>query len=180
MIARQSRNAAEREFLTRKLAKLEGERRKLLDAYYAGAIDVTMLKAEQDRLGREVRAAEERLTAVDAGLQEWQEVLGTAMRFAANCADAYAKASDRTRRLFNKAVFKKVLVRDGRVAGAEFQEPFDALFSSPEFEYGNVVETTGLEPATPCLQSRTRHFAHQGICASSQVRGNFSPPCSAL
>ncbi len=52
-----------------------------------------------------------------------------------NCADAYTKASDKTRRPFNRAVFKKVVVRDGRVAGAEFQEPFDALFSSPEFAY---------------------------------------------
>jgi hypothetical protein len=60
--------------------------------------------------------------------------------FAANCADAYGKAGDKTRRLFNKAVFKKVLVRNGRVAGADFQEPFDAFFSSPEFEYATVVE----------------------------------------
>ncbi len=61
IIARQARNAGEREFLTRKLARLEGERRKLLDAYYAGAIDVGMLKAEQDRLGKEVRGTQDRL-----------------------------------------------------------------------------------------------------------------------
>ena len=45
--ARQHRNAAEREFLTRKLAKADTERRKLLDAYYAGAIDVTTLKTSR-------------------------------------------------------------------------------------------------------------------------------------
>ena len=73
---------------------------------------------------------------------------------AADCGDAYAKASDKTRRLFNEAVFKKVLVRDGRVAAPGFQEPFDALLSVTEFAYGSVVETMGLEPTTPCLQSR--------------------------
>ncbi|MDA8317348.1 MAG: hypothetical protein M0010_19600 [Actinomycetota bacterium] len=47
--ARQHRNAAEREFLTRKLAKADTERRKLLDAYYATAIDVAMLRRERER-----------------------------------------------------------------------------------------------------------------------------------
>ena len=61
--ARQHRNAAEREFLTRKLAKADTERRKLLDAYYANAIDVTTLKAEQARIAADVRSAEERLAA---------------------------------------------------------------------------------------------------------------------
>ncbi|MGH3181867.1 MAG: recombinase zinc beta ribbon domain-containing protein, partial [Streptosporangiaceae bacterium] len=91
--ARQHRNAAEREFLTRKLAKADTERRKLLDAYYAGAIDVTTLKTEQARIAADVRSAEERLAAVDAHLAEWQEILETAMRFATNCAKAYARAS---------------------------------------------------------------------------------------
>ncbi len=54
--ARQHRNAAEREFLTRKLAKADTERRKLLDAYYANAIDVTTLKAEQARIAADVRS----------------------------------------------------------------------------------------------------------------------------
>lgn len=71
VVARQHRNASEREFQTRKLAKLDGERRKLLDAYYANAIDVTMLKAEQDRIGREVRAVEDRLAVRDGTIVEY-------------------------------------------------------------------------------------------------------------
>lgn len=47
IIALQDRNAVEREFFIRKLAKLETEPRGLLDAYYAGAIDVDLLRAEQ-------------------------------------------------------------------------------------------------------------------------------------
>jgi site-specific DNA recombinase len=120
VIARQDCNAREREFHTHKLAKLEAERRKLLDAYYAAAIYVALLKQEQERIGREVHAVEERLTAVDAHLQEWQEVLGLAMRFATNCANAYAKASEATRRLLNSAVFTHIIVRGGRIAEAEF------------------------------------------------------------
>jgi hypothetical protein len=150
--ARQHRNSAEREFLTRKLAKAETERRKLLDAYYAGAVDVAVLKAEQARIAADIRAAEERLGAVDAHLAEWQEILETAMRFAANCAKGYGRASAQTRRRFNQAVFKRIEVRAGKLAAYECHEPFDVLFGASEFEYGDLVELTGFEPATCWLQ----------------------------
>ncbi len=105
---RQHRNASEREFLTRKLAKAEAERRKPPDAYYAGAIDVATIKMEEARIGSDIREAEERLAAVDAHLAEWQVILETAMRFATNCARAYVPASAPTRRELRDVV---VLVR---------------------------------------------------------------------
>jgi DNA repair exonuclease SbcCD ATPase subunit len=151
--ARQHRNAAEREFLTRKLAKADTERRKLLDAYYAAAIDVTTLKAEQARIAADVRSAEERLAAVDAHLAEWQEILETAMHFATNCAKVYARASAPTRRRFNQAVFTRIEVRDGKIADVGYHPPFDLLFSSSEFEYGDVVEVMGLEPTASTLRT---------------------------
>jgi DNA repair exonuclease SbcCD ATPase subunit len=152
--ARQHRNAAEREFLTGKLAKADTERRKLLDAYYANTIDVTTLKAEQARIAADVRSAEERLAAVDAHLAEWQEILETAMRFATNCATAYARASAAIRRRFNQAVFTRIDVRDGKIATVGYQPPFDLLFSTSEFEYGDLVDNTGLTTMTRLGPSR--------------------------
>lgn len=149
--ARQRRNSSEREFLTRTLAKGEGERRKLLDAYYGGAVDVAVLKSEQTRIGSDIRAAEGRLAAVDAHLSEWQEILGTAMRFATNCAKAYARADGKTRRRFNQAVFAKLAVRDGKIVETSYQTPFDVLFADGEFEYGDLVGVTGLEPVTSAV-----------------------------
>ena len=160
--ARQHRNAAEREFLTRKLAKADTERRKLLDAYYAGAIDVTTLKAEQARIAADVRSAEERLAAVDAHLAEWQEILETAMRFATNCATAYARASNPTRRRLNQAVFTRIEVRDGKIAAVGYHPPFDLLFSSSEFEYGDLVRSSRLGLSwlfapDRCVHPRAKH-----------------------
>jgi hypothetical protein len=134
--ARQQRSTVERALLARRLERAEGERRKLLDAYYAGAVDVAVLKAEQTRIGGEMHAVEQRIAALDTNLAEWREILGTAARFATNCAVAYVHASDKTRRLLNNAVFRRLVVRDGRVAEMEYQEPFDVLFGSTEFEYG--------------------------------------------
>ena len=119
----------------------------LLDAYYGGAIDVAVLKSEQARIGADIRTAEGRLAAVDAHLSEWQEILGTAMRFATNCAKAYARADGKTRRRFNQAVFAKLAVRDGKIVETTYQTPFDVLFADGEFEYGDLVEAKGLEPS---------------------------------
>jgi hypothetical protein len=132
-------NDAEREFLARRLARAETERRRLLDAYYGGAVDLPTLRTEQERIGREVRAVEGQMEAANAHLEEWQEVLRLAARIAGTCAAAYARASDKTRRLFNNAVFEAVLVRDGKAAEAQFREPFDVLFSSRRFEYGDLA-----------------------------------------
>ncbi len=136
---RQHRDAAEREFLTRKLAKADTERRKLLDAYYAAAIDVVTLKTEQALIATDVRTAEERLAAVDDQLAEWQEILERGMRFATNCATACARASAGTRRRFNQGVFTRIDVRDGKIAAVRYHPPFDLLLSSSEFEYGDLV-----------------------------------------
>jgi hypothetical protein len=146
VLARQERNAAEREFLARRLARAETERRRLLDAYYGGAVDLPTLRTEQERIGREIRAVEGQMEAANAHLEEWQEVLRLAAQIAGTCAAAYARASEKTRRLFNNAVFEGVLVRDGKVAEATFREPFDLLFSPRRFEYGDLAGERGFEP----------------------------------
>jgi hypothetical protein len=70
------------------------------------------------------------------------------MRFATNCATAYARATAPTRRRFNQAVFTRIDIRDGKIADVEYHPPFELLFSSSEFEYGDLVEVAGIEPAS--------------------------------
>jgi hypothetical protein len=65
-----------------------------------------------------------------------------ALQFSTRCATAYRRGGARTRRLFNAAVLDEVHVRDGHVVEATYKEPFDLLFSSPKFEYSDVVEKT--------------------------------------
>ena len=112
-----------------------------------GAVDVVTLRNEQERINREARSLQERLASVDTSLAEWQEVLDIAIRFASDCAGAYRRADDRTRTLFNAAVFEQLLVRDGRVGEARYRAPFDLLFTTPRFEYEGLVGGAGLEPA---------------------------------
>ena len=136
---RNAANLSERETLTRRRERAEGERRKLLDAYYANAIDVATLRTEQERIAGGMGTIDTRLATLDASLEDWQDLIGTALRFATNCARTYRRADDRTRKVFNTAVLEEVLVRDGHVVNAAYQAPFDLLFAMPKFEYEDVV-----------------------------------------
>ena len=141
---------AERELLATQHERLDAERYKLMEAYYATAIDVT-LRREQERIGAELRTIESRQGVLDGSLDDWQEVMGLAVRFSTRCATAYRRAGDRTRRLLNAAVLDEVHVRAGHVVEPTYKEPFDLLFSSPKFEYGDVVGARGLEPPTSAV-----------------------------
>ena len=149
--SRHDDTTAERELLATQRERLESERYKLMEAYYATAIDVTMLRREQERIGAELRSIESRERILDGSLDDWQEVMDLAVRFSIRCATAYRRAGDRTRRLLNAAVLDEVRVRDGHVVDAAYKEPFDVLLSSPKFEYGDVVGATGLEPVTSAV-----------------------------
>lgn len=130
---------AERELLAHRHERAETERYKLMEAYYANAIDVTMLRREQERIGAQLRTIESRQVSLDGNLGDWQEVMNLALRFSTRCATAYRRGSDRTRKLFNSTVLDDVRVRYGHVVEAAYKEPFDLLFSLPKFEYDDVV-----------------------------------------
>lgn len=166
VIERQRADAAERELLTRRVAKAETERRKLLDAYYGGAIDVAILKGEQARIGADLAAARDRLTDLDANLSEWQEILELAATLATRCGDAYRKADDPTRRLFNAAVFTRLAVKDGLLCHEEYRAPFGDIFGVPEFEYGTRERLTGIEPASSAWKAEALPLSYSRVDAA--------------
>ena len=75
---------------------LDSERRKLLAAYYADAIDLPLLRQEQTRISQRTSTLETRRRALTTNLDQWQAVLETAGRFATNCAATYRHADPRT------------------------------------------------------------------------------------
>ena len=147
----QQDTTTERELLARRREHADAVRFKLMDAYYASAIDVQMLRHEQERIAAELRAIEARQATLDGSLDDWQEVMDLALRFSSRCGTAYRRAGDRTRRLFNAAVLDQVNVGEGHVVEATYKEPFDLLFAVPKFEYGDVVGAEGLEPTTSAV-----------------------------
>lgn len=91
IIDRQAEGSEGRVVLTKKLARLADERQKLLQAFYANAIPLELLKAEQDRISREEQAARSELDVTEADLAGWHDVLSMAIRLAGNCHAATSR-----------------------------------------------------------------------------------------
>ena len=53
--------------------------------------------------------------------------------------DAYRKPNNRTRELFNAAVFERLDVKGGQLCHEQYRPPFDGVFTVSEFEYGTRV-----------------------------------------
>lgn len=125
--ARQEETNKERSTQERRLLSLRNEQRKLLEAHYADAIPLDLLKSEQVRIGREVVAAERRLAAIDQGVELVVSNLQLALSLLTDCGSVYRQASPHVRRLFNQAFFKAIYIGDEGLVGHELAEPFGLL-----------------------------------------------------
>jgi hypothetical protein len=56
--------------------------------------------------------------------------MDTALRFATACP-GHRRSGDRTRKLYNAAVLKKVMVRDGHVTDPEYRGPLHRALLRP-------------------------------------------------
>jgi site-specific DNA recombinase len=123
----QESSRQERDTQRSRLRRLDDERKKLLEAHYAGAVPLDLLKTEQGRLAHEITVARDRLKAVEQEFGETERCLRRAMVLARDCEVAYRGAADSVRRKFNRTFFRMVLVNDEGLVSGELAEPFDVL-----------------------------------------------------
>ncbi len=113
---------------SRTLQRVSDERQKLLQAHYAGAVPVDLLRSEMDRLERERDQAERRLAMAATEYAEVEAVLGAALRLATDCASIYPTAPPAVRRLINQALFEKLFLGFDEGVAAETTDLFTILF----------------------------------------------------
>ena len=111
----------------RRLRKLADERKKLLDAHYADAIPLDLLKSEQARIATEVAAIEGRRVAVEGDFKAAETNISRALTRVGDCETAYREASATMRRQFNLAFFKRLVIDDDYGVVGELAEPFDLI-----------------------------------------------------
>jgi hypothetical protein len=120
----------ERRVQERRLVGLFAERKKLLDAHYADAVPLDLLKSEQERLTREIDSAEGRLAEVESDFKKAESNLKRALTRVGDCMAAYQEASGPLRRQFNLAFFRRLLIDDEYTVTGELAEPFDSLLGA--------------------------------------------------
>jgi hypothetical protein len=64
------------------------------------------------------------------GFGDITPVADAALDLAKNCATSYRKARPEVRKMWNRAFFRTIRVRDGAVADFRYEEPFESLLGS--------------------------------------------------
>jgi DNA invertase Pin-like site-specific DNA recombinase len=123
-------SGVERARLVTRQRRALSERRKLLEAHYAGALPLDLLKSEQERLGEELEYIESRLSAMELKFDTVERNLKAAFSFVTNLHDAYVAASSTVRRRINQAIFERFLITDDGDVVGELKPPFDLLLQA--------------------------------------------------
>ena len=118
---------------TARLQKLTLERNKLLQAYYAEAIALDMLAAEQNRINREVIQAETVLKVTKQQFSDIEKGLTDALSVMRKCYEVYRHAGDKLRRQMNQLFFERIYVdTNSNVRSSQIAEPFQSLVNLAE------------------------------------------------
>ncbi len=130
--------------------KLLRERKKLLDAHYAGAIPLELLKTEQERIAHQLTRVETRLQGAEQSYDDARVMLGDCLDLARDCHAAYLEADDNTRRLFNQAFFSKIYIDEDETVRLDYNPPFDLLLARlvPAANHRALIAANPSEEAT--------------------------------
>ena len=96
--------------LTTRQQQLEDQRHKLLEAHYAGAIPLDLLKKEQEQLTSGIVAIQRELDGYTADAALVEQHLTQALDLLEDCSRLYAAAPDRLKKLLNQVFFERILV----------------------------------------------------------------------
>ena len=172
----------ERALLNTQKDKLGAERLKLVQAHYADAIPLDLLKAEQDRIRANLDAIEHRLANLATSYEDAREGLDQLADILTDLGDVYTRCEPAERRILNQALFDKIILDDEQTIryqpGPALQTALDCktpgqtpLTESSTLDPENrsnparveagqgpkmslSVELRGLEPLTLCMPCR--------------------------
>ena len=116
----------------RKIRRLKLQQKKLLEAHYADAIPLDLLRSEQTRIKRELSLADQRLALTSVDFSTVEDRLLKSIALAGQCHKAYMDAKEPVRRTFNQAFFQRILVDDDYSLTAELAEPFEQIVEMRE------------------------------------------------
>ncbi len=142
--------------LTANRDRLEHEQDRLMQAHYADAIPLAVLKREQDRIAGELDQVN-RHYAHHGEYTDARAHLDDALNLLENCADIYARCDDANRRLCNQAFFTKVYIEEDDELRVENNRPFEMLLD-PEVNADALTwaETTRPEPQPLIPRAKVR------------------------
>ena len=113
--------------LTANRDRLEHEQGRLMQAHYAGAVPLPVLKREQDRILAELDTTNRRIDAHHGDYADARAHLDDALNLLANCAEVYERCDNANRRLCNQAFFTKIYIDEDDQLRVDNNRPFEML-----------------------------------------------------
>jgi hypothetical protein len=105
------------------------------------------LQREQHRIGAETQAQSARAEP-DADLDRAPKVVERAFAIIDNIAEAYRRANERERSIWNEAVFARIWVADREVKRTDFRDMFASILSDTSSNWASWVAPAGFEATT--------------------------------
>jgi site-specific DNA recombinase len=121
----------ERDRLLRRQTRLLNEREKLLQAHYAEAIPLDLLRDEQVRIRSALAQINNRLSGSERAYGEIEKNLVASLSFLEDSHAMYCHADSKLRRQINQALFTRINVNEQHGVRGELAEPFNTLLSKP-------------------------------------------------
>ncbi len=118
--------------LTSERDRLDDERMKLLQAHYAGAVPIGLLKQEQDRIAAQIGDIQHRIEAHHDEYASARANLDDSLGLLANIVSIYQRADDANRRLCNQAFFHRIFIEEEGDVRVEYERPFGSLCDTEE------------------------------------------------
>lgn len=110
--------------------KIARKQKKLLEAHYADAIPLDLLKQEQATLERAMADIETRFSALEQNYMDVKKNLDMVLELATNAKKLYTAAPEHIKRMLNQVFFEKVLVHAHDDVKPEKTLVFEALLSA--------------------------------------------------
>lgn len=133
---------AQREQHDSELSQLDRDSQKILDAFYADAIDTHELKSEQARIAVRRGAIQTKLEKADLDERVIRRALELCLEMLANAGKLYRQAENGCRRDLNLAMFEHLYVHDDEIVASDLQPAFKKLMS------GSLAEDLASERKT--------------------------------
>lgn len=147
--------------------QLLNERKALLQAHYAGAVPLDLLKSEQDRIARSLAEVGNQLDSVGLNYGGMLKKLHTMFDYAVYCHKAYMRAQPQERRLLNQALFNRIRVFESRVE-FDLTEPFAYMLNANALARVEVAQDKSSTPLADDPQ--------QGSLSLTEILANTQKP----
>lgn len=146
--------------------KIARKQKKLLEAHYADAIPLDLLKQEQATLERAMADIETRFSALEQNYMDVKKNLDMVLELATNTKRLYKIAPEHIKRMLNQVFFEKVLVHAHDDVKPEKTPIFEALLSAQTKQLATMSELFG--------QTLPHKMISYARCLSKQLLVNLT------